>query len=66
MTVHRAAPCGCPRCGYIGQDYYCPECRKVGFVVMLKDARQLRDQIETMRRDAVIIQRAIKQLEADE
>ena len=52
----------CPACAHVGNDIYCPECRKAGKIVLMLDVRGLEGLLDRMRKDAHWIKFAIKAL----
>ena len=54
----------CLRCGYLGDEEYCPTCRKGGKVRKLHTLEQVRFDLEREHRKVDILNDRIKQLEA--
>jgi ribosomal protein L44E len=53
----------CPACSHVGDETYCPECRKHGKVSLMRDKRGLEAMLDQMRKQAHWIKQAIKALE---
>jgi hypothetical protein len=53
----------CPICQHVGEDTYCPTCRKSGKIRLLYSADQLTRKVSRMRGEAVAIKAAIEKLD---
>jgi ribosomal protein L44E len=55
----------CPACSHVGDETYCPECRKHGRVSLMRDKRGLENMLENLRKQAHFIKAAISNLDDD-